>query len=651
MLRVQEDVASGIEPKWLTEAGSELLVKRIAESLTNVAESRHIPVLPTLEQAELLTATEPEALLAGTARSAKTIGVLISLVAAMDRPCSAVLVVPALATSPAPTLLRAWLQGTEARWDPKIGSTGSWRFPSGGTLGVSHRRALPSAGYQVIGVDDLVEFGEDEYRRLLALLTPHPELIQAPLMRAASSPDGPGRNWVARHFGLDGRPASGSGRRVVVAGYKSNPHVDSEGVRRALAGLPEPRRSRLLLGDWTAGDREEQDEPSEESEDDGMFNGEKEEPVRLRALLGHAGEREVWFDPYLPRRPLPNCHLLATGETGSGKTQTVMAVAAELRAKGVAPVMLDFSKDDYSQEWAAEQGLEVIDPSIGRRLPFNPLAAVADPATSYVNGLHQIHRAVDIVKRVWRLGDQQAFRFREAAKAAYQEAGLPLDPYRPEKTLIYPGLQEVVARLDSEDPTRGRLSPLVDLDPFDQTTDGGVASLLTDGAVIRLTGLPGDEAKASVGEFLLLALYHEMRAHGHVLGLRWVLGLDEAHRVASSPFLEPILRESRAFGLGVMLATQFPRDLSLVVKGCCATQLYFGQTQLEQIAEIQRAVHGETRGREASRLAQALRTLTPCHAVVHSRASWGLVKVKPYFERGTSRLSGSTDTVVQDPVL
>jgi len=482
VLRVQEPPASEAPLNWLAEPGSELLVTRIAESLTKVAESRHIPVLPTLEQAGLLTATEPEALLAGTTRSGKTLGVLICLLAAMDRPCSALLVVPTLATSPAPALLQAWLKGSDARWESRTGSTGSWRFPSGGALAVSHRRAMPSTGFQVIGVDDLGAFDEDDYRRLLALLTPRPGLREAPLMRAASSPDGPGRKWLARHFGLDGRPASGPGRRVVVATFETNPHVDSEGVRRALAGLPEPRRARLLLGDWTAGDRAVEDEPLNESEDDGMVNGEKEGQVRLRALLGHAGAREVWFDPYLPSRPLPNCHVLATGETGSGKTQTVMALASELRAKGVAPVMLDFSKDDYSGEWAAQQGLEVIDPSIGRRLPFNPLAAAPDPATGYANGLHQIHLAADIMKRVWRLGDQQAFRFREAAKAAYQEAGLPLDPYRPEKPLIYPGLQEVVTRLDSEDPTRGRLSPLVDLGPFDQTAAGGVASLLMDGA-------------------------------------------------------------------------------------------------------------------------------------------------------------------------
>ena len=70
-----------------------------------------------------------------------------------------------------------------------------------------------------------------------------------------------------------------------------------------------------------------------------------------------------------------------------------------------------------------------------------------------------------------------------------------------------------------------------------------------------------------------------------------------------------------------------------MVKGCCATQLYFGQTQLEQIAEIQRAVCGETHGREARRLATAVRELTPFNAVAHSRGHWGVVRAVRYHER------------------
>ena len=569
-------------------------------------------------------------MLAGTARSGKSVGVLICVLEGASRGLATLLAVPTLSTSPAPALLRSWLASTDAVWDA---GAGRWRFEGGGELTLAHRRAAPSGTYQVIGVDDLSAFREDDYARLLSLRASGGHGAPRARMRAAASPDGEGREWVAQRFSLAGAGTLGAWRRVVRASFETNPHVDAAGLASALSGLPEPRRTWLLAGDWTVPAPQEEDHSDEAGPTALALPDGGEQPVRLRVPMGRSDSHDVWFDPYRPERPLANCHVLATGETGSGKTQTVMALAAELRAKGVSPVMVDFSKDDYCGEWAAEQGLAVLDPAIGCRLPFNPLAPTPDPSTGYVNGVHQIHRAIDIVKRVWRLGDQQAFRVREAAKAAFQEAGLPLDPRPRPQQRRWPGLREVIERLDPEDPTRGRLSPLVDLDPFDASAEGGLANLLDGGAVVRLTGLPGDEAKASVGEFLLLALDDAMRARGHVRGLRWLLGLDEAHRIAQSPFLEPLLRESRAFGLGLMLATQFPRDLSLVVKGCCATQLYFGQTQLEQIAEIQRAVYGETRGREAQRLATAVRDLKPLHAVAHSRGRWGVVRITPYHER------------------
>ena len=68
-------------------------------------------------------------------------------------------------------------------------------------------------------------------------------------------------------------------------------------------------------------------------------------------------------------------------------------------------------------------------------------------------------------------------------------------------------------------------------------------------------------------------------------------------------------------------------------EGCAATQLYGSQSQLEQIAEIQRAVLGETRGADSRRLAEAIRRLTPFEAVLHTRGRWGVVRVTPYFER------------------
>ena len=318
-----------------------------------MSQSRYLPILPTPAQAELLAAPQPEALYAGTARSGKSTAVATCLVAAMERPLVALLVVPVLAVSPLPRLLGQWLGGTDARWDAR---SRCWRFPSVGSLTVASRRSTPGGGFQLIGVDDLACFDEQEYAGLLSLLTPSPDW-PVPQLRAASSPDGPGRQWIARRFGLADDQLQPIGPTVIRTSFEDNPYIDATAVRRALEHLPEPRRSCLLFGDWSAGDG--RGAPFESSGERSMAfrdEGAGERPPRLRALIGDANGEPVWFDPYRPARPLANCHVFVNGETGSGKTQTVKALVAELRAGGAAPLLLD-RKDDYSGDWAVDQHL------------------------------------------------------------------------------------------------------------------------------------------------------------------------------------------------------------------------------------------------------------------------------------------------------
>ena len=78
------------------------------------------------------------------------------------------------------------------------------------------------------------------------------------------------------------------------------------------------------------------------------------------------------------------------------------------------------------------------------------------------------------------------------------------------------------------------------------------------------------------------------------------------------------MREGRAFGLGVVIASQFPRDLPEAVRGSTATPLYFSQGQVEQIREIQRTIVGKTSGPEAEHVASVVRGLTPLSCVMHS---------------------------------
>ena len=364
---------------------------------------------------------------------------------------------------------------------------------------------------------------------------------------------------------------------------------------------------------------------------------------RPRALLGTAaGEygkvRDIWFDPAAPEERLPNPHLMITGETGSGKTQATKALLAELRPFGVPALILDF-KDDYSQpDYADAEDLRVYDPN-NQPLPFNPLAPALDPRTGSANPTHHMHQLTNIIRRIYRLGDQQSYRLREAMKTVYEKAEIPARAFSPSSGQVYPPFSNLQEELQSDRGNQallGRMSPIFDLELFGSEAQSiRLASILDQGTVVRLAQLPGDEVKNSVAEFFMMAYYNELISQPQSHEFSRLLVLDEAWRLVESPFLEPLMREGRAFGLGVIVASQFPTDLPAVVAGSTATKIYFSQTSVEQIRGMQRTILGKTSGADADHLSSIIRGLPPLTCVLYSKQfpRFARVSVNPYFER------------------
>ena len=117
-------------------------------------------------------------------------------------------------------------------------------------------------------------------------------------------------------------------------------------------------------------------------------------------------------------------------------------------------------------------------------------------------------------------------------------------------------------------------------------TGTGFGTLLERGAVIRLSHLPGDEergqTKAAVGEFLVRALYHYLCA-GH--SSRVCAGCWGSMRLAAGRVNGSAGPHARGKGvrLGVLLSSQFPRDVPISLRGNTATQILFAQ-RLELVA-------------------------------------------------------------------
>lgn len=377
-------------------------------------------------------------------------------------------------------------------------------------------------------------------------------------------------------------------------------------------------------------------------DDEGAHPTERGLQPRPVALIGTAeaayGEtQEVAFDPEAPGSELPNAHVSITGETGSGKTQATKAIMRDLmRGRGLPGLVLDF-KDDYaSPEYAHAEGLTIQDASYGG-LPFNPLEPAIDPQSGRVAPMSHVHQIGEILKRVYRLGDQQAFHLREAIKSSYEQADLRTDAHVPDDEARWPTLDDVRPLLSESghDALLGRLSPIFDLGLFTDPGDTSLGDLLDGQVVIRLSQLPGDQVKNAVAELLLLALYNHLIRMPHPRKLTRLLVLDEAWRVTNSERLEPLMRESRAFGLGIIVATQYPNDLSEAVAGATATRLFFSQSLADPIKEIQRTLVGKITGTEAERVASDVRGMATFTCLLQNsqHRPYRRVAMMPYWQR------------------
>src|SRR3990167_6573801 len=153
-----------------------------------------------------------EVLLGGAAGPGKSIGLFQAALQYVDVPGYAALLVrrsaPELyASGGLIEISKKYLAGTDAQWN---GSTKRWTFPTGKQpsilefqhyeAGIKGQQKKYGGTYQFIGVDEVTEFQENEYRFLFRSLR-RPEDMDVPLrMRCASNPIGVGAPFIKQRF-------------------------------------------------------------------------------------------------------------------------------------------------------------------------------------------------------------------------------------------------------------------------------------------------------------------------------------------------------------------------------------------------------------------------------------------------------------------
>ena len=367
-------------------------------------------------------------------------------------------------------------------------------------------------------------------------------------------------------------------------------------------------------------------------------------PDGIRIVVGHdpMGNEVAWESA-----ANPNFGVLVTGDPGSGKSQTIRAFIGETRKAGYPVLIFDFKKDyvdDRAKDdlFATENSLEVYD-VVNRGLPFNPFELIPNE-DGVVHPIRQAHELAAIIQRVEKnIGDKQTEAFKEAICQAYQRAGI--DPRVKAQlatiTAQPPTFTDVMKELRDADDSyadsiRIRLQKFEDLNLFPGNDKGAsFEKLVNSGTVLLMNDTANEQMMQALAEILVVKLHALLKRGDQPKKLCRMLVLDEAWRVAKSQRLVELAREGRAFGVGMLVGTQNPKDMPDNLVGCLRTQVYLFNKDQENQKVIVRALCNSTNSQDAQQRFKVVANLKQFQGyMIDERHPQGIrVNVLPYYLR------------------
>jgi predicted phage terminase large subunit-like protein len=219
-------------------------------------EPVYCPEAPSITQRVFLRTYALEALFGGAAGGGKSSALLMAALQYVDVPnYSAILFRRTYADLALPGAIMDRFTGWIANYDDVRWNSNNYTaiFPSGARISFGYLNnqqdylRYKGAEFQFIGMDEVTEIRESDYRYLFSRLRRPAKgaLAQVPLrMRSASNP---APNWVRQRFIVEGPT---SGRIFVPSKLHDNPGIDADSYKQALQALDPVERRRLEEGDW-----------------------------------------------------------------------------------------------------------------------------------------------------------------------------------------------------------------------------------------------------------------------------------------------------------------------------------------------------------------------------------------------------------------
>jgi hypothetical protein len=284
-------------------------------------------------------------------------------------------------------------------------------------------------------------------------------------------------------------------------------------------------------------------------------------------ILGwHAGtENPLVWSVHGPEAKLPNGHIEIFGSSGSGKTQFVKALLAQLASTIGATFCITDFKNDYADTFPEEVNAEYYD-LWNSGSPYNPLALESTEKRSIERSIIELRDTVATAARAFMsMGHRQQTKFKQILSDAYDSA---------QREGRWPTLKTIDGLLDDD------LAPIMrELTQYELFKQGPpLGSIVGQKNVIfGLSNIPGNGLTSVLSAgFIISALLMKIQSLPTVANsIRYAVVVDEAHRVRDFKAIETMVREGRSKGLATILATQQANDLPEVVANNAQTKLCF----------------------------------------------------------------------------
>jgi type IV secretory pathway VirB4 component len=320
---------------------------------------------------------------------------------------------------------------------------------------------------------------------------------------------------------------------------------------------------------------------------------------------------------------LPNGHIVAIGASGSGKTQTLKAIAHELHSNypELQVILLDFHGDQeivgetcYPLHMASPHGI-------------NPLVVNLDPEGGGPN--LQAIQVGAMLKKALRMGPNQEGLLLEILEFCYNLRGITQERANTwtKQPPNFADLQKVIeSRIENNCSEsvklKLKLAASFQYGVFSRPQPQMQEKLVR----IDLSKLP-PQIGAIAAESLAWQLMNQHRLLGEVEArqFRTYLFIDEAKEMPKTEgsACDRIIADGRKYGLALALASQSERHLSKDVIGNSATKIVLpvDQTEVKKVASKFRFSE------------KKVAELTPLTALCRFGKQAELIDILPYYER------------------